>query len=228
MTSHARQSIAQQLSTNGTPHAIGTDQGVALNQLPCTGANGDDIVLRAVAADRLVQVQMDLGQALQGLQQDLMQVRPVNHDVTGTIALHHLRPQRQTPQILPCHGIAGSQPCRHSDDLLQRSLQPPGLQAAHHIGAQLNTRSNLGKLSCTLIKAHIPVCPRCSNSGRQPPDTAPCDQHLLIHGRLLCRVLIRIRQAIIEAKANQDNKKARRGGLLRAQTANQIANFSRS
>jgi hypothetical protein len=116
---------------------------------------------------------------------------------------------------LPRHGTAGSQGRRAGHDLLQRSLQPPCLKTAHHIGSQLNTGSDFGKLRCTLEQAHIPVSPHRRNGSCQTANTATRNQHLLVHGLLLCRLVASIEEnSGLRCRKPCSHEKARQGGLF--------------
>ena len=98
---HTRRAVAQHLRTYRAAHAICANQGITFNQLVGAGANGDDAILLGKAGDGLIEVEVHLGQVLQSLEQQLMQIGPVNRCVACAIAVHHLRAQRQMAQLLP-------------------------------------------------------------------------------------------------------------------------------
>ena len=131
---------------------------------------------------------MNFRQALQGIQQQLMQIGAVYGCVAGTITAHGFRPQRQASQLQPADCAAGPQCRRCGHHLLQRALQPPGLQLSDHIGAQLNPCAHFGKLRRSLKQTHIPVSLRRCNGRRQTANATARNQHLFVHGLLLCRL----------------------------------------
>ena len=86
-------SIAQQLGTDDAAHAVGPDQGIALNDLAGARTYGDHAILFHKALHSLLKIQMDLGQMPYSLQQQGMQVRTVDRGINRAIAVHGLLTQ---------------------------------------------------------------------------------------------------------------------------------------
>ncbi|KEH09420.1 hypothetical protein GY14_12490 [Delftia tsuruhatensis] len=185
MPGDTRRAVAQQLLAQDAAHAVGGDQGIAFDQLAGLGSHGDHAVRFGKAFNGLAQVQVHARISLSGFLQQLLQIGPVDGGVGSAVAMHGLAAQRHVPQFLPCGGAAHPQAVRQRHHLLQRLLQAPGLQAAHHIRPQLDSSPHFAEHACLFEKTHFPARPRCTNRGSQATNAAAGNQHLLVHARIV-------------------------------------------
>ena len=116
-----------------------------------------------------------------------MQVGTVDGGVGRAVALYRGGAQGQRSQLMARECAANLQPLRKYRHILQRPLQTPSLQAAHHIGPQLHACTHLGECGGALIQPHLPPRARCTQGGCQTANAAPRDQQLFSHPPIVPR-----------------------------------------
>ncbi len=184
---HARALLAQQLGAGAAPQAVRPHQGVALHFLAPAGAHRHHALGIGEAVDGVVQMKLRVGVFADGGQQQAMQVGAVDGGVSRAVALHRRAAQGHGRQLLARERAAHPQTPRKCRHILQRALQAPGLQAAHHIGPELHACAHLAESGGTFIQAHLPPGTRSPQGCGQPANAAPRDQHLFSHDRIVPR-----------------------------------------
>jgi len=147
--------------------------------MPAATAGGGDrhpVGVRLVTDDGLPRVQRHRGRLQQGLQQQPVQVGAVDGRIGRAITLPHRFTQGQTAQHPAIGGRAHAQLGGKRRHRLQRLLQPPVVQHAHGVGAELDTRPDLGKLWRPFehVDRHLGprarACQGRAQAGHTPPD----------------------------------------------------------
>ena len=184
---HAGMLLAQQLCTDAAPQAIGPQQGIAFHVLATAGAHRHHALGVGEAVDCVVQMKLRVGVFANGGQQQAMQVGTVDGGVGRAVALYRGGAQGQRSQLMARECAANLQPLRKYRHILQRPLQTPSLQAAHHIGPQLHACTHLGECGGALIQPHLPPRARCTQGGCQTANAAPRDQQLFSHPPIVPR-----------------------------------------
>ena len=173
--------IAQQRATQLAPHPVGQHQGVPLDLLVQRGADGGHALGAQHLHHFLARIDEHIRALTGGIPQQAVQIGAVDGDIGRTVAVHHALPQRRARQHLAAAAAAGHQLLGHGRHGVQGLLQPPGLQAAHHVGPQLHAGPHLGEFLRPLKQACVPTRVRCAQSGSHPCDAATSNQYLFSH-----------------------------------------------
>ena len=183
MARHPRTAVvAQHNGAQLAPHTIGQHQGIPLHHFIGCGANRGHALCAQQLRHFLPGIDIDVCALLRGTVQHRVQICAMDRDIGRTITFHHGLSQRSTGQYLATQRTACHQLLRHCSNLLQRLLQPPSLQATHHIRPQLHTRTHLRKHSGPFKQACIPASVRCPQRCSHACNATTCDQYLFFHG----------------------------------------------
>ncbi|MPM21595.1 hypothetical protein SDC9_68039 [bioreactor metagenome] len=128
-------------------------------------------------------IQVHARQILHRVQQQRMQIGAVNGCVGRAIARNGRGPERQRRQLSARHRAAHLQLVGKGGHRLQLVVQPPGLQAPHHVRPDLHARPHFGKLGRTLEQPYLPTRALCGQCRCQATDAASGNQNLFLHGR---------------------------------------------
>ena len=88
------------------------------------------------------------------LQQDCVQIAPVQRGIGRAVALHCLLPQGQVSELAPTVAAARDDALWKGGHAVERCPQAPGLQDAGGIGSELQARPHLREGCSLLEKLH--------------------------------------------------------------------------
>ena len=127
-------------------------------------------------------MQPDAGLALHRFEQQAVQVGAVDGGVGRAVARPADGPQTEDAQRGRVVRVAHLQRLGKGCAGAQRTGQAPGLKHPDGVGTKLQTGPHLTERGGLLQQVHPHASARQGQRTRQPPDAAPGDDDLLIHG----------------------------------------------
>ena len=181
----AWRAVSEQARARGAPKAVCADEGVALHFLALAGAHQHGAIGFGVLVNGQVQVQLHGIACLHRLEQQPVQVGAVDGGVGGAITRYCLGAQRQHCQFAPRESTAHLQAVRESGHGLQGLLESPGLQAPHHVRAQLHAGAHFAEGGSAFVQPHLPASARRGQCRSQSANASARNQHLFFHGAIV-------------------------------------------
>ena len=183
---------AQSLST-ATPQAIRPHQQGGRQTQPLLGANRDRCPMRLHLDQPLLQPQRH-PLRLHGLQQQLVQIGPVDAGVGRAIDALRALAQRQTAQRPARAGVTRLQRVRETGHTAQAGLQPPIAQDAGDVRPDLDACTHFGKCRRLFQHRHRGALARERQRSGQTADAATGHKNLRcwnVHARIVPGACVR-------------------------------------
>ena len=174
-----RRAIAEPAPDLG-PDAVGADDGVEGSGLAGApgGHEGKGGMPRILTGElgQSARDEADLGHRSDGVEEDRLQVGPVDNPVGGAEMLAHEGPERDLPDLPPRRNVAHDHATGFGDDAAQGRAEAETGQDAACVGGELETRSDLAEPGAAFDEGDRMSLPGERESRRQAADSGADDR----------------------------------------------------